>query len=60
MIYEYGHNFSYVQTIGVNTGFAPDLKFNIGTLITEKVLEDFIIPTLRTYNDKYGEETMQL
>jgi len=60
MIEEYGCNFTHVQTIGVHTGFAPDIKLNIGTLITEKILDDFIVPTLRIYNQKYGEETIEL
>ena len=41
-----------LETIGVHIGCIPSVGFNGGTLITVKLVHDFIIPTLNEYADQ--------
>ena len=47
------YNAELLQLIGVHAGFGQDAHF--GTVITETLLKDFLIPTIEIYEYKADE-----
>ena len=60
IVEELGRSFVNLETIGVHIGYDMEQHLNVGTLITKRVLENFIIPTLEKYHLQYGTTTVEL
>ena len=42
------------ETIGVHNGYCKKFQMNVGTLITTKLLKNFVIPVVKKYKKHYN------